>query len=187
MKNAIIVHGWASLGEFNNKDFPTPSNAHWIPWLSKELMIKDIHTVAVEMPKADLPVYNDWKKEFERFDVTTETVLVGHSCGAGFLVRWLSENPNINLNKLMLVGPSLGLSWDDRSFFDFEIDPKISERVEKIVIIVADNDKQAILDATEIYAKKLSTAKVLRMKQGGHFTYKDMGKHESPELLEELL
>ncbi len=32
------------------------------------------------------PTNSIWKKEFERFNITPQTVLVGHSCGGGFLV-----------------------------------------------------------------------------------------------------
>lgn len=55
MKNAILIHGWASKQEFYNPLCPTASNSHWFPWLSKQLMIRDIHTVAVEMPNGYYP------------------------------------------------------------------------------------------------------------------------------------
>lgn len=30
-------------------------------------------------------------REFGRFEINTDTILVGHSCGGGFLLRWLSD------------------------------------------------------------------------------------------------
>lgn len=187
MKNAILVHGWVTLDEFSNPNRPTPSNSHWLPWLSKQLMLRDIHTVAVEMPKADLPVYEDWKCEFVRYDVTPETILVGHSCGAGFLVRYLSENPESTAGTLVLVAPSLGLSWDDRSFFDFKFSDTIADRVDKIVVIYAEDDRQYIQEAVKIYSQKLPTTKLVKLKTGGHLTYKEMGKAEFPELLDAIV
>jgi len=32
--------------------------------------------------------YKEWVMEFERFDTNKETILIGHSTGGGFLVRW---------------------------------------------------------------------------------------------------
>ena len=51
----------------------------------------------------------------------------------------------------MLVAPSLGIDWDTNEFFDFEIDPKLAERTQKLVIFVSDDDRDAIQQA----AKKL--------------------------------
>ena len=107
MKNAILVHGWVGKQEYYDERYPTASNSHWFPWLTKQLMIRDIHTVAVEMPNGFYPQYEVWKREFERFDITPETLLVGHSCGGGFLVRWLSETDQ-KVGRVVLVAPWIG-------------------------------------------------------------------------------
>jgi predicted alpha/beta hydrolase family esterase len=83
MKKALLIHGWASKKEFYDPDFPTGSNSHWFPWLSKQLIIKDIHTVAIEMPNGYYPEYDVWKRELERFEIDEDTTLIGHSCGGG--------------------------------------------------------------------------------------------------------
>lgn len=107
MKNAIILHGKSGPGEqeYYNPDFPAASNSHWIPWLQKQLMIRDIYAQTPEVPNSWKPDYATWCKEFERYDITPETVLVGHSCGGGFLVRWLSERPDVRVDKVVLVAP----------------------------------------------------------------------------------
>jgi hypothetical protein len=43
MKNAILIHGWADKHEFYDPKYPTASNSHWFPWITKQLMINDIH------------------------------------------------------------------------------------------------------------------------------------------------
>lgn len=87
MKNAIIVHGTCSKEEYYNKNFPSLSNANWIPWLSNELLMNDISAYAVEVPQCYSPDYAVWCHEFERFKITNQTILIGRSCGGGFLVR----------------------------------------------------------------------------------------------------
>ena len=100
MKNAIIIHGKPGKEEYYSDKYPSASNFQWLPWLQKQLLIQDIFAVTPEMPRAYEPVYEAWKKEFERHEVTSETVLVGHSCGGGFLIRWLSEHPDVKTGKV---------------------------------------------------------------------------------------
>lgn len=49
MKNALLIHGWTRESRYYNVDTPTPSNDHWLPWLSRQLIIRDISTVAIEV------------------------------------------------------------------------------------------------------------------------------------------
>lgn len=48
------------------------------------------------------PHYDDWKKVFEKNEINSDTILIGHSSGGGFLVRWLGE-AKIKIKKLILV------------------------------------------------------------------------------------
>jgi len=190
MNNAILVHGWAHKGEYLNPKYPTSSNSHWFPWLSKQLMIREIHTVAVEMPTSYYPEYDKWKKEFERYDISPKTVLVGHSCGGGFLVRWLSENKNIEINKLILVAPWIGLDPDqpfDESFFDFDWDTSLFTRVNDLIMFSSTNDVSEIKKSEEIIKNKLTGLKIIELENKGHFTLHGMGTVEFPELLEACL
>lgn len=65
---------------------PSPSKAHRIPWLKTELLKRDIAAETLEVPFAyniERPV---WKKEVEGYEINRDTIIVGHSRGAGF---WL--------------------------------------------------------------------------------------------------
>jgi hypothetical protein len=141
MRNAIIIHGKPGKEEYYNPHISSASNCHWIPWLQKQLLVNEIAANTPEVPHAYEPDYPVWKREFERFEVTSETILVGHSCGGGFLVRWLSENKDVNVKKVILVAPWLDI---DRivttDFFDFEIDPNLSIQVGELIIFNSDND-----------------------------------------------
>ena len=43
------------------------------------------------MPKHWNPKYSEWKKEFEKLILDYDSILIGHSAGAGFLTRWIQE------------------------------------------------------------------------------------------------
>ena len=189
MKNAIILHGKPDPGqeEYYNPNFPSASNAHWIPWLQKQLIIHDVATQTPEIPNAWKPEYETWRKEFERYDMTPETMLVGHSCGAGFIVRWLSEHPNVRVGNVMLVAPSLGIDWDTNGFFDFKIDRKLTERTQTITIFVSDNDRAAIQQAVKKLRADIPNIAYREFHSYGHFCFEDMKTTEFPELRDELL
>ena len=189
MKNAVILHGKPDPGqeEYYNPDFPSASNADWLPWLQKQLLIHDIAAQTPEIPNAWNPEYEIWRKEFERYDITPETILVGHSCGAGFIVRWLSEHPAVHVGAVVLVAPSLGIDWDATGFFDFEIDSKLAERTQKLVIFISDDDRDAIQQAAKKLRTTIPTSKYREFHNYGHFCIEDMKTAEFPELRDELL
>lgn len=103
MKQAIILHGKPSKKEFYDPNLASTSNYYWLPWLQKQLAMRDIPAWTPEVPHAWVDDYETRRKEFERYDVTPGTALVGHSCGAGFLIRWLSEHPDVRVDKVVLV------------------------------------------------------------------------------------
>lgn len=90
MKNAILLHGMPDEKEYYDTTRPSASNAHWFPWLQNQLLVHDIKADTPEIPRPFDMDWNVWLKEVERFDITPNTILVGHSMGAGFWVRYLN-------------------------------------------------------------------------------------------------
>lgn len=187
MKNAILLHGKPGRADYYDPAQPSSSNYHWFPWLQKQLITKDIKADTPEVPSAFEPQYALWVKEVERFEITPDTILVGHSCGGGFWLRYLSEHPELGVGKVVLVAPSLGLHWEDRSFFDFKIDPKIAKRTKGLTIFYSDKDKQSTLEAIDIFKDQLEGAKFVQFDDYGHFTKEEMTSSAFPELLEEIV
>ena len=188
MKNAIILHGMPSKREYYSDKYPSASNSHWIPWLQKQLLIKDIQTYTPEMFKCYLPNYELWKFEFEKNKITSETILVGHSNGAGFIIRWLSENKDIKVNKVILVAPWLDPNnKKEKSFFDFEFDSDLVSRTNKFLIFNSTNDDEEMHVSLKLIKDKIKNVKVRNFENYGHFCYSHLGTDAFPELLEEIL
>lgn len=187
MKNAIILHGKPGKDEYYSADLPSASNSHWFPWLQKELMIRDVYAQTPEIPNSWNPQYETWRKEFERYDITSETILVGHSCGGGFLVRWLSERPDAHVGKVVLVAPSFGLDWDSRDFFKFEIDRALASRTKGLTIFVGGKDRPAIHESAGKIRASVAGAKYREFPNLAHFCFEDMQTVEFPDLRDELL
>lgn len=191
MGNAILIPGRPNKEEYYDPKYPTNSNGHWFPWLSKQLQVKDVFTVAIEVPRPWQPRYDVWKKELERFDITPNTLLVGHSCGGGFIIRWLSENRNVNVGKVVLVAPWLNPEdnpvSDTADFFHFDIDPELVKRTAGLTIFNSSNDATTIHESVQIIRDQVTDINYKEFHDYGHFCLKDMGTEEFPELLEECL
>ncbi len=143
------------------------------------------------MPKSYYPEYEVWKKELERFEVGPETMLVGHSCGGGFLVRWLSENPEQKVGKVVLVAPWLGIRFDDgpfdETFFKFKMRCGIADQTEGLYVFNSTDDFSAIQESVQMIRDQVDQVQYREFSGKGHFTMSSMGTEEFPELSEELL
>jgi len=186
MRNVIMVHGMPDKDEYYDPTAPTMSNAHFIPWLQKQLQVKNIKVDVPEMPHAYMPDYTVWSKEFWRFDVSTATVLVGHSCGAGFLLRWLSEHRDVKVLKTILVAPWLNVDKEhETEMFDFEIDTSLNSRA-GIIVFESTNDDYYIQKSVTKIKSTFRDIKTKIFENHGHFCERDIGK-EFPELLDEII
>jgi hypothetical protein len=72
MKQTIIIHGMPEKEEYYRNDISSPSNAHWFPWLQKELAVRDELSQVLEMPKLYFPIYADYVEVFEQNSVIME-------------------------------------------------------------------------------------------------------------------
>lgn len=180
MKNTILIHGAPYQDEFRDPTTPSPSNTNWFPWLQKQIALHDEISVAPEMPRPYDGVYSEWESIIKQYAITQETVLIGHSCGGGFLLRFLSENPTIIPKKVILVAPWLDPEPHELTtpFFDFKIDEGLSSRIE-LHFFMSSDDFEGCLKSFDLIKKALPNANYHMFDTKGHFTDK-----EFPEIIE---
>ncbi len=185
-RNCIIIHG----GPLDAPE-TDPHQLHtldWFPWVKSELEKRGVKTVIPPMPHPWNPVYHEYKIEFEKLPVGQDTVLVGHSRGCMFLVRWLGETKR-SVKKLVMVAPSFipsGSNEFKKIFYTFNIDETIKERVEHRVIYTSDTEDEDGKKSAEIVNAKLD-CEVVSLKNHGHYTTEDMGSNKFPELVQCVL
>lgn len=159
-----------------------------MPWLQKQLMVNDVATWTPTVQNEWKLRYSDWAEEFERYPITSETMLVGHSCGGGFIVRWLSEHPDVKVDKVVLVAPWINpLKDEDTDFFDFDINPSIVDQTKGIIIFASDNDFESVQESVKLIKDKVLNVEVKEFHNYGHFCKEDMNTVEFPELRDHLL
>ncbi len=188
MKTAILLHGQPDKEEYFDANVPSASNAHWFPSLQKQLLVNGIHAQTPEVPNCFKLEYDVWLKEVDRFEIGTDTLLVGHSTGAGFWVRYLSERLDLIVGKVVLVAPWLDpFNEYDTDFFKFYYDFDVVARTSGITIMVSEDDEDSVLESVRILEQNILGAKVIRFKNKGHFTEGSLKSKEFPELLTEIL
>jgi uncharacterized protein len=188
----VIVHGCPGSEEKAMDPERRTYDKHWIPWIKKMLYEENIESFFPLMPEPWAPNYEEWKKEFDKFNIYEDDVLVGHSCGCAFLVRWLGDTKK-KIKKLILVAP-----WkisDEESkkefeimekFYDYEIDKSVKENVEEVIIFTADDEEEIGKESVKIFSDALG-GEIIELNNHGHYCFGDMGTEEFPELLSKIL
>ncbi|MBU2101287.1 alpha/beta hydrolase [Patescibacteria group bacterium] len=188
MKTAIILHGKPSKEGYYNPERGAQSNEHWLPWIQRKLLLKDYLAQAPELPEPYDPDYEKWRSVFERFDINEDTILIGHSRGGAFLIRWLSEN-KVKTDKVALVAPSIrDDKKEEHGFFDFEIDKEFPNRTKGVTVLYSTDDSGSVASTVDTLKKSLEgDVEYIEFTNKGHLTFGDMGTVEFPELEKALL
>lgn len=178
----IILHGCPP-----SEDKVSPKEQRWMNWLADELQQRGYDAVAPDMPTPWQPDYQEWKQVFEQYPVSGQTLLVGHSCGAAFLIRWLLETGK-SVKKLVLVAPAKYPETPDdtrQGMYEFKLPEETPHLAEDLVVFTS-NDFPHHLKSLELYKKALNP-RVITLENKVHFLYFSMGTNQFPELLEEVL
>jgi predicted alpha/beta hydrolase family esterase len=187
MKNAIILHGI----EENRKDYDglpeSESNLGWYPVAQWELIKRGILTQTPEMPNPYMPDmnYDEWAAIITQFDISEQTILIGHSCGGGFWLKYLSLNPHIKVGQLILVAPwiDVGCAEHPTFFANWEIDSLLTERIGQIDLFVSSDDMGIIIKSVD-KIKSVFGDKIIyhNFTDKEHFSWGCIGR-DFPELL----
>ncbi len=161
---------------------------HWLPWLKGELDSAGIPTEIPSFPEPYEPDYEKWKAVFESFPIGEETMLIGHSCGGGFLIRWLSEK-KVKVGKVALVAPWIDPThaFASKMFDGLTIDPMLVSSSQATCIFVSLDDSSDILKSVECIQAIAKGIQIQEFSDQGHFTMADMKTEEFPQLKDFLL
>lgn len=188
MKNAVILHGKPTRERYENPLEPKPHEANWFPWIGRQLAGRGVKVAIPALPLPYSPVYSDWEAVFPKADVSKDTGLIGHSTGAEFLLRWLSENKETEVNRLILVAPYRDYAGKYGEFSQYTLDPELAERVGKLTILNSIDDDEPIQRRTHELTTLLPNAHLIELDGFGHFRIgHNMQSEEFPVLLDLLV
>ncbi|MDR2412888.1 MAG: alpha/beta hydrolase [Rickettsiales bacterium] len=125
------------------------------------------------MPTPYKPVYQEWKKTFEQLDHKNLSVVVGHSAGCGFFLKWIHENPNVSLDKLLLVAPWLDPQKLEAPFLEFTLNKNALDRVKEVHLFFSADDMDSIKVSTERIMQEYPSIIQHNYTDMGHFCFSD--------------
>lgn len=163
MPTILIAHGAGSTPESN-----------WFPWLKKELEANGFKVIVPQFPNTPSDqTLDNWLDEIDKYNINEETIAIGHSLGAPFLLNLLERN---KLKTVYLVAGFIGLlnnEFDEviHTFSNKEFDwNSIKTNCENFHIIYSDNDPHVdTKKATELSVKLGIKPKLI--KGAGHFNF----------------
>ncbi len=186
MKRAFIVHRWDG----------TPKS-DWYPWLKKELEKKGFKVEVPTMPNTSEPKINNWVNHLKKVvgKLDNETYFIGHSIGCQTIMRFLEkETYNSKLGNVVFVAgwfkldnlegeevKAIANPWIDTPIDLNKIKPKLS----KLSVFLSTNEPYGFIEENSKMFKESLGAKIITLKDRGHFTADDE-VNELPEILNEI-
>jgi len=186
MKKVFIVHGW----DFN-------PNMNWYPWIKKELEKKGFEVIVPKMPNTSEPKIKEWVSHLKKIvgKLSRDTCFIGHSIGCQTIMRYLEkENYKGKINKIVFVAGWFKLDNLEDEEVEVVAKPwlntkielnKVREKISKLTVFLSDNDPYNFLKENEIMFKKELGARVVILKDKGHFTDSDK-VNKLPVVLQEF-
>lgn len=180
--NVIIVHG-AYGHPFEN----------WFNWMKTELESLSIECFVPQLPTPNGQELKNWLQLFNSTVspmITHDTILIGHSLGAAFLLRWL-EQANQSVSTTILAGSFIGTvgiqKFDkiNESFFENQFEwHSIINKSKQFFCYHGSNDPYVSRSNFSFIAKNLQARKII-ISNGGHLN-EAAGYTSFPQLLLQL-
>ena len=105
-------------------------------------------------------IIKKWLNVFSNFKIDENTIL-GHSCGAGFIVRYLSEN-NIKVGDVFSGSMARTDKTLNTNFFDFKIDQSLINKIKSMNIIYSIDDDTDVLESVNKITEEVASVNVIK-------------------------
>lgn len=172
--NLVFCHGVMGPDEdWNHRTYHQSKG--WKHWLQFSTEFE--HDVVMQIPEfphahALLMKYDDWEKIMQYQDINDDTVLIGHSAGGGFVLKYMARHPDLKVRQIVLVAP-----WVDAEDFqpngfykDFKLDNSIVAQAKNgIDLLISDDDMPHIKSSFDKIIKNMSDIRVHQFTGRGHF------------------
>ncbi|MCD4739747.1 alpha/beta hydrolase [archaeon] len=176
MTKVFMIHGVYGFPEEN-----------WLPWLKMQLEKVGCEVFVPSFPTPARQTLNNWNKKFSEYAVDKESILVGHSLGAAFILRYLGKNP---AKAAFLVAGfhdkigDLALDFLNSSFYGPVNWENIKQNCKHIKSYSSTTDPYINLKTGKELAKNLGIEPTI-VENAGHFN-RDAGYETFPLLLEDI-
>ncbi|HRY36280.1 MAG TPA: alpha/beta hydrolase [Candidatus Magasanikbacteria bacterium] len=195
-KQIIVIHGGDSFNSYKQYfsnlknikiNFEKMFRKGWKDGLPK-MLGKNYQVIMPSMPNKSNARFEEWKIWFEKLFpfLNREVVLVGHSLGASFLLRYLSENkfPKKIKATFLVSAPyqQKGMRTDLGDDFRFGQDMSLLiKQSPRLVFYQSQDDKVVPVSDFEKFKDLFPGACFVEFKDRGHF-----GQENFPEIVRDI-
>jgi len=179
--NFIIIHGIYGHPEEN-----------WFPWLKRELEIKGFEVIVPKFPTPFNQSLESWLKVISNYEnkIDEETVLIGHSLGASFILSYLEKSNNKIKAAFLVAGYHKMIENEfrelNKTFVEKQFDwSKIKKNCGKFFVVASDSDPYIPIEINKELAGILG-AELKIIHNGGHLN-KKAGFEKFPELFNMII
>jgi len=182
--NLVFCHGVMDPEyDWNNREFnPTKGWKYWL-----QFQIEKDRDVIMQMPQfphahVNLMKYDEWEHIMNHQEITPDTVLIGHSAGGGFVLKYMATHPELRVRQIVLVAPYLDTeNFQPFGFYrGFELSNDIVKRAKLGAdIMISNDDDFYILNSFEKIAKNMPDIRIHKFTGRGHFVCEKL-----PEILD---
>lgn len=194
-KQVVVIHGGDTFEnyeayvdflknfEIDLERYKTSKN-DWKPWLRQKLG-EEYEVILPTMPNKTNAQFGEWKLWFEKIIplLNDQVVLVGHSLGASFLVKYLSENifPK-KIQGVFLVSGVFDTDSEGYLLWSFALPEKLDLQTEHIYLYHSKDDPVVPFSALGDFMNVLPGAHARVFEDRRH-----INQEEFPELAEDIL
>lgn len=194
-RQVVVIHGgnvfdtyedyFAYLRDEKEPRFETMGDKDWKDTLQRDLG-EDFAVIQPSMPNKQNAKYAEWKIWFEKHipHLQDEIILVGHSLGGVFLVKYLSDNDfPTEISATFLVSAPFDAMESEYDLGNFVAPDDLSRlRMQGGDIYIYHSKDDPVVDFAdaEKYADKLPEAQLKTFTDKGHFNA------DLPEIVEDI-
>jgi len=160
-------------------------DGNWFPWLKTEAEKLGQQVIVPKFPTPDNQSLESWTKVMSKYKIDKDTILVGHSLGAAFILSLLEKH---KAKAAFLVAGFITPLDSDFDIYNITFYKQFDwEKIRKncnFYIFNSDDDPYVRLEKAAELSENLRTELNI-IKSGGHIN-KESGYTEFPMLLEKI-
>lgn len=190
----VVIHGGDTFPNYESylnflKDFDIDLERYksekkdWKPTLGQKLG-GEYEVFLLAMPNKTNAVYSEWRLWFEKVleKLGKDVVLVGHSLGASFLIKYLSENKiNKNIKSVHLVSGVFDKDTDGLELCSFSLPEVFDLQTQNVFLYHSEDDPVVPFSSLENIANKVPGSVKRVFKDRRHMNMEDF-----PELVQDI-
>jgi uncharacterized protein len=194
-KQVVVIHGGDTFGTheeylnfLNNFNIDIEryksGKDDWKPWLRGQLG-EDYEVILPKMPNQFNAQFAEWELWLNKIvpNLNGEVILIGHSLGASFLIKYLSLNkfPK-KLSGIFLTGAVYETDVDGYTLYSFSLPEMIDLQTDHVYFYHSKDDPVVPFSEMEKFMKVLPNANYRVFDDRKHFN-----QEEFPELVNDII